>query len=156
MPIPHWVRAQLILFTFYAGFLGFVLLTGRTRGANLFREPVTPLTAHAFGAFYLALVLGVVVLVWCNALAPVRIFLRGALALIAPITISSLVYHTNFDFGSRPWGLLYFATYFGSAIAATAILIATRMRRAESGAQSTLTAPGTDMGAAQPFAKSRA
>jgi hypothetical protein len=147
-PIPNWVRAQLIIFIFYASSLGLVLLTGRSRGEILFREPVTPLTAHAFGAFYLALVLGVVVLIWCNALAPVRIFMRGALALIVPITVASVVYHTDFDFGSRPLGLLYFATYFGSAIAATAMLIATRTPRAESSAESMVTARGTDVGEA--------
>jgi hypothetical protein len=108
-------RTYIVIFILFVGFLGIYGLTASQgmRGLNggIFPEVLTPLSLRSFGAFYLALALSTVPLLFFPG---VRAGLNHAYAfegLIVFITIAALVFIRQFDFVARPTQLIYLGVY---------------------------------------------
>ena len=94
-------------------------------------------TVRAFAAFYAALSLGAVPLLFAKGMGPILLYGKAGTVLIIPITVAAIVNLKLFDFTARPGGLLYFAAYIGTFITTVALLLRDRARRiAESSGQS--------------------
>lgn len=108
-------NAALIAFIVFVGFLGLygLLAQNGMPGTNggIFPEVMSLFTLRSFGAFYLALALGVVPFLWNKNRNAVLNHSFAALGLIVFITIAAFVYIGLFDFVSRPGGTLYFLAY---------------------------------------------
>lgn len=108
-------NAALIAFIVFVGFLGLYGLLAQIGmpGTNggIFPEVMSLFTLRSFGAFYLALALGVVPFLWNKDRNAVLHHSLAASGLIVFITIAAFVYIGLFDFASRPGGALYFLAY---------------------------------------------
>jgi hypothetical protein len=109
--IPAWLRAVPAAFVLFVGFLAVVLLSGLSSGASLYGYPLAPLTAHAFGAFYLALGLSALPLVWARNVEASLPYQRSGLALTVLLVIAAAVYHDVFDPSAHPAAILYVGAY---------------------------------------------
>jgi hypothetical protein len=127
--VPMWLRAAVIGFTLFVGFLALMGSLGFGQGAAIFPEKLTLFTIHAFAAFYLALGIGALPLIWARGITPILAYGRMAYALIVLITLAALVYIKQFDFGSRPGQLLYIGAYLAVGVG-TAVLLARYRNRA--------------------------
>jgi hypothetical protein len=113
LPVPSWLRGLLIVFVVLVSFIAVVaaLGSGGTPGRTVFPEPLSPFTLRAFGAFFLAQVIGAVSLLWAPSMVPVLVYLRGGVAQIVPITAAALVYLDRFDLGDHPLQVTYIGAY---------------------------------------------
>lgn len=119
---PLWTLFLTIGFILFVGYLAVPLLLGSARGGTVWPGTLTLLTARAFGAFYFSLVMGAIAAIMVRGLAPILFFVRTGLSLILAITIAAFVFIGEFDFASRPGGLVYFAAYAAGAVGALAML----------------------------------
>lgn len=122
-PVPLLLRIGSVVFAIFVFALGIFGPSSFGLDGSIFPEPLTPFTVYAFAAFYSALGVGAVALIWAKGLVPVLAYARCGLPLIIVITAAALVHIGLFDFGTRPLGLLYFAAYIVVGIAA-AVLVA--------------------------------
>lgn len=126
LAVPLWIRPIIIFFVVFVGLLA--LLGGRAQPGGLsteggiFPQPLTLFTVRAFAAFYAALALSALPLIWTRHLAPWLLYVRSGLGLIIPILIAALVYLDQFDFANRPGGLLYIGAYVAALVVASFIL----------------------------------
>ena len=113
LPVPPWLRGLLIVFVVLVGFIAVVAALGSrgTPGRTVFPEPLSPFTLRAFGAFFLAQVVGALSLLWAPSMVPVLVYLRGGVAQIVPITVAALVHLDRFNFGDHPLQVIYIGAY---------------------------------------------
>jgi hypothetical protein len=106
--IPVWMRVLQAGFVLSVGILALILLAGPARpGKAIFPDEMSAFTAHAFGAFYLSLVLTTVSSILAKRLAPVLTTIRAGFALALIILVPAFMYFSSFDFAARPGGLIY-------------------------------------------------
>jgi hypothetical protein len=130
-----WVRTLVILFEVFVGGLVLVAAFRPATGAHrrVFPEPLTPFTVRAFGAFYLALVIGAGPILWARTLTSFLVYLSAGLGLVVPITLAAFVYLGAFDMPAHPVQAVYLVAYLVVGVIAALILLwARRARKAES------------------------
>lgn len=129
-PPPPWMRILAGGFLLFAAYIGVRLLLGTSRGGEVWPGRLSLVTARAFGAFYTALALTVVPLVWSRSFRPTLALLPPAAAGSVLITVPALVYFEQFDFDVQPGGRVYIGTYLFVLVAASIILLRNRLRDA--------------------------
>jgi hypothetical protein len=114
-PLGPAAFAFTIAFILSVGFLGLygLLAVEGMRGLNasIFPEQISMLSLRAFGAFYLALALAVVPLLWARGRANVLTHSYAAYALVVLITAAAIVFIGQFDFAGRPTQAIYLGIY---------------------------------------------
>ncbi len=114
-PVPEYVRGLIIFFTFNLSILALGGLLAQAGGlsteAGIFPEPLTLFTVRAFAAFFAAICLSALPLIWARNLTPMFAYGLAGIVLIIPILIAAFVNLDKFDFGSRPGGILYIGSY---------------------------------------------
>ena len=112
--------ALLLSFIVAVGFIGFYGLSAKQGdlGTNggIFPEIMSPFTLRSFGAFYAALSVSVIPLLWKRNLKAYLSHGFVSYGLIIFITAAAIVYLRLFDFAARLGGLLYFGLYLAVAI----------------------------------------
>jgi hypothetical protein len=102
-------------FILLVGFLGLYGLTAvpgmRGLNAGIFPELLTPFSLRAFGAFYLALALAVVPLLWVRGRDNLLTHGFAAYGLIVFITAAAFINIGAFDFAARPTQSIYIGIY---------------------------------------------
>jgi hypothetical protein len=120
-PIPGYVRGLIIVFTIGLSVLVIGGLFARAGGLSteggLFPEPVTLFTVRAFAAFFAAVCLSVLLLIWNRNLAPMFSYGLAGLAIIIPILIAAFANFDKFDFSARPGGILYLGAWIVTLVA---------------------------------------
>jgi hypothetical protein len=106
---------------------------GAATEGRIFAEPLSLFSVRAFAAFYFALDLAAVVLVWRAGMRAQVAISLAALAFIVPITLAAFFNWNLWDFASRPGGLLYFAAYLVVAVLIVIVLTRTQGWRVDSG-----------------------
>jgi len=114
-PVPVYVRGLIIFFTLNMSFLalgGFLAREGglSTEG-SIFPEPLTLFTVRAFAAFFAAICLSALPLIWARTLTSMFSYGLAGITLIIPILIAAFVNLDTFDFSGRPGGILYVGAY---------------------------------------------
>jgi hypothetical protein len=101
-----------VVFVAFLGIFGAMRgLNGQGTGGAVFPEPMTAFSLSAFAAFYLALALGVLPLLWARDRETVMHHGFASYGLVIIITIATLVYIDRFDFVARPLGWIYIGAY---------------------------------------------
>ena len=104
-----------LFFVIFVGFLGiYGLIAGEgwpATNAGVFPELLSLFTLHSFGAFYLSLAVGALVLLWNRHLAASLHYAFSAFGLVLMITLAALWNIELFDFANRPGGLVYIGIY---------------------------------------------
>jgi hypothetical protein len=127
------------IFILLVGFLGLYGLTAvpgmRGLNAGIFPEVLTPFSLRAFGAFYLALALAVVPLLWVRGRGNVLTHGFAAYGLIVFITAAAFINIGKFDFAARPTQMIYIAIYLlvGTVVGIYLVRYGTGKARASSG-----------------------
>jgi hypothetical protein len=129
-PTPPAMRLLSAMFVLFSGYLGIRLLLGISQGGNIWPGVLSPVTGRSFGAFYSALALTVLPLIWSRTMAPILELLPAAIVGSIVITFPALVHIELFDFDSRPGGFVYIGTYLFVLVVATTIVLRSRMRAA--------------------------
>ena len=132
-PVSRTARGLIVFFVVFVGALavGGTLAQpwGVSTEGGIFPEKLTLFTVRAFAAFYAALSLGALPLVWTRGMGPVLAVGRAGIWLIIPITAAAIVNLNQFDFAARPGGLLYFAAYLGTLVVTVVLMMRDRMTR---------------------------
>ena len=114
-PLTGLMRFLIIGFIVFVGFLGIWGLTAQigdlATNGEIFPEVMSLFTLRSFGAFYLALTIGMISLLTEKQRAPFLNYAFLAFGLIVIITIAAFAYLRLFDFSLHPFGALYFAAY---------------------------------------------
>jgi hypothetical protein len=115
IPVPAYVRGLVIFFTFNLGILALGGLLAGVGGLStegrIFPEPLTLFTVRAFAAFFAAIFLSALPLIWARNLTSMYPYGQAGLVLIIPILIAAFFNLDKFDFSGRPGGILYLGTY---------------------------------------------
>jgi hypothetical protein len=131
-PIPLWMRVLQGGFVLSVGILALILLAGPARpGKAIFPDEMSVFTAHAFGAFYLSLVLTMLSSILAKSLAPLLTTVRAGFALALIMLVPVFSYFASFDFAARPGGLIYIGATVLAAIISLAIFAFAYMRTGE-------------------------
>lgn len=119
-PLTGFMRFLIVGFIVFVGFLGIWGLTAEigdlATNGEIFPEVMSPFTLRSFGAFYSALTVGMISLLFEKQRLPFLNYAFLAFGLILIITTAALVYLRLFDFNSRPFGALYFAAYIAAGL----------------------------------------
>jgi hypothetical protein len=111
----------LVLFIAVVGFLGIYGLTAaqgmRGLNAGIFPEQISPFSLRAFGAFYFAIAIAVIPLLWTRGIGNFVSHGFAMYALIVFITVAAVVFIDRFDFVGRPTQLIYIGIYLAVALA---------------------------------------
>ena len=120
-PIPGYVRGLIIFFTFNLSILalGGVLAQagGLSTEGGIFPGPLTLFSVRAFAAFFGAICLSALPLIWARNLTPMFAYGQAGILLTIPIVIAAFVNLDKFDFAARPGGILYLGSYLFTLIA---------------------------------------
>ena len=115
-PMTRLMRFLATGFVLFVGFLGIYGLSVQAgapaTNGEIFPEAMTTLTLRSFGAFYFALTIGMMPILFEKNRAPFLGYGFLAFGLIAILTIAAFAYLPLFNFSEHPFGLLYFAAYF--------------------------------------------
>ncbi|HMV28912.1 MAG TPA: hypothetical protein PKJ84_10485 [Anaerolineales bacterium] len=118
-PMTGLMRGVATAFVLFVGFLGVYGLSVQAGApattGEIFPEAMTTLTLRSFGAFFLALTIGMLPLLFEKNRAPFLNYSFLAFGLIIIITIAAFAYFPLFNFGEHPFGSLYFLAYFVAA-----------------------------------------
>jgi hypothetical protein len=122
-PVPTWMRVAVAVFILFVGYLFVVaiLRPSAAVGGRVFPEDMSPFTVRSFGVYFLALVLGAVVLVKRRTLPPLLSHVEGGIGITVPILAAALVYLDVFALDEHPGQWIYLGSY----IAVLAISIPT-------------------------------
>lgn len=104
---------------------------GAATDGRIFGEPLSLFSVRAFAAFYFALDVAILSLVWRGRMRAQYAISRAGLLLIVPITGAALLNIGVFDFGARPAGIIYFAAYIVTGVLVAIILTRDRAWRSE-------------------------
>lgn len=120
-PIPGYVRGLIIFFTFNLSILALGGALARTGGLSteggIFPEPLTLFSVRAFAAFFAAICLSALPLIWARNLTPMFSYGMAGIILIISILIPAFVNFAKFDFSGRPGGILYIGSSLFTLIA---------------------------------------
>ena len=115
IPVPGYVRGLIIFFNISLSILALGGLLAQTGGLSteggIFPEPLTLFSIRAFAAFFAAIWLSAMPLIWARNLTPMFAYGLAGIILILPILIAALVNFDKFDFSNRPGGILYVGAY---------------------------------------------
>jgi hypothetical protein len=115
VPVPAYVRGLVIFFTFNLGILALGGLLAGVGGLStegrIFPEPLTLFTVRAFAAFFAAIFLSALPLIWARNLTAMYPYGQAGLILIIPILIAAFFNLDKFDFSGQPGGILYLGAY---------------------------------------------
>jgi hypothetical protein len=115
VPVPGYVRGLTIFFTLNLSILALGGLLAKAGGlsteAGIFPEPLTLFTVRAFAAFFSAICLSALSVIWARNLTPMFPYGLAGVLLIVPILIAAFVNIDKFDFAGRPGGILYVGAY---------------------------------------------
>ena len=115
MPVPAYVRGLIIFFTINLSILavGGLIATagGLSTEGGIFPEALTLFSVRAFAAFFWAICLSALPLIWARNLTPMFSYGQAGILLTIPIVIAAFVNLDKFDFGARPGGILYLGSY---------------------------------------------
>ena len=115
IPVPGYVRVLIIFFNINLSILALGGLLAQTGGLSteggIFPEPLTLFSIRAFAAFFAAIWLSAMPLIWARNLTPMFAYGLAGIILILPILIAALVNFDKFDFSNRPGGILYVGAY---------------------------------------------
>jgi hypothetical protein len=107
-----------ILVAGYVAFVAFLGVLGAARGLNgrgttgaVFPEAMSPFSLSSFAAFYLALSLSALPLLWARDRHTLSHHGYASYGLVLIITVATFVYIDRFDFAARPLGLVYVGAY---------------------------------------------
>jgi hypothetical protein len=121
------LRVFAVVFVLVVAFLGSYGLLARIgdlgTNAQIFPEVMSLFTLRSFGAFYLALAIGVVPLIWARHKRSVLSHGFLAFGFLIFITLAALVNLSLFNFSAHPFQLAYFAAYFGVAAVTIVFLL---------------------------------
>jgi hypothetical protein len=95
---------------------------GTATEGRIFAEPLSLFSVRAFAAFYFALDIAVLALLWKGRMRAEIAISRAGLALLGPIVLAAILNLGLFDFAARPGGLLYFAAYLVAGVLIVIIL----------------------------------
>ena len=116
--------AGFVVFVAFLGVFGAMRgLAGRGTGGAVFPEAMTAFSLSAFAAFYLALALGVLPLLWAKDRRTVMHHGYASYGLVLIITVATLVYIERFDLIARPLGWIYIGAYVLVALVAGFYLV---------------------------------
>jgi len=90
---------------------------------GVFPEPLTPFTLRAFGAFYLAIAIALIPLLWAHGRNTFLTHAYGSYSLIVLITAAALVFIGQFDFAARPTQAFYIGVYLAVGAVVGAYLV---------------------------------
>ncbi|HSB01708.1 MAG TPA: hypothetical protein VLE49_13745 [Anaerolineales bacterium] len=114
-PVPAYVRGLTIFFTIVLSILALGGLLARAGGLSteggIFPEPLTIFSVRAFAAFFAAICLSALPLIWARNLTPMVPYGLAGIVLILPILIAAFMNLDKFDFSGRPGGILYIGSY---------------------------------------------
>lgn len=120
-PIPTYVRALTAFFTVNLSILALGGLRAAAGGLSteggIFPEPLTLFSVRAFAAFFAAICLSALPLIWARNLTPLFSYGQAGLVLVITILSAAFVNLDKFDFGGRPGGILYVGSYLFTLIA---------------------------------------
>jgi hypothetical protein len=124
-PMQWWARVMWAGFVAFVGALAAVAAFVPEEGErlNFFPEALTPFSLRAFGAFFLALGLGSLPLLWSRTMTPTITFMPAGLGLSVPILAAAIAFAGLFDPGSRPQQLAYPLAYLAAVLVALAVLV---------------------------------
>jgi hypothetical protein len=109
--VPVFVVAFIALVGFL-GLYGLLAVEGMPAlNGGVFPERMSMFSLRAFGAFYLALALAVIPLLWAPSVSSMLTHGFAAYGLIIFITFAALVFIQTFDFVRRPGQLAYIGIY---------------------------------------------
>lgn len=120
-PIPTYVRALTAFFTVNLSILALGGLRAAAGGLSteggIFPEPLTLFSVRAFAAFFAAICLSALPLIWARNLTPLFSYGQAGWVLVITILSAAFVNLDKFDFGGRPGGILYVGSYLFTLIA---------------------------------------
>lgn len=126
-PRSGLLRGFAILFVIAVAFLGGYGLLARIgdpgTSGQVFPEVMSLFTLRSFGAFYLALAIGVVPLIWARDRRSVLSHGFLAFGFLIFVTLAALVYVRLFNFSAHPFQLLYLGAYFSVAAVTIVFLL---------------------------------
>jgi hypothetical protein len=126
-PLSKVAIGLALLFIGIVGFLGIYGLTAvpgmRGLNASIFPEQLSPFSLRAFGAFYFALALAVVPLLWARGIGNLVNHGFAMYALLVFITLAAIFFIERFDFVGRPTQLFYIGIYLAVATAVGVYLV---------------------------------
>jgi hypothetical protein len=114
-PIPGYVRGLTIFFTLNLSILALGGALAKAGGLSteggIFPEPLTLFSVRAFAAFFGAICLSALPLIWARNLTPMFSYGLAGMILIISILVPAFVNFDTFDFESRPGGILYVGSF---------------------------------------------
>jgi hypothetical protein len=125
--VGAWVRVALAAFFILVGGLavlgGRAQAGGRSTEGGIFPEPLSLFSVRAFAAFFGALAISSLPLVWARSGEPIRLWLRSGLALIVPILVAAFAHRDAFSVDAGRGGLIYVSAYVLALVGAVVILM---------------------------------
>jgi hypothetical protein len=133
--MPGWLRALVVLFIAFVGFLFAVALLRPSAavGGGIFPEDMSPFTVRGFGVYFLALVLAAVVVACRATVEPLIAHTQGGIGVTAAILLASLIHLDAFDLTGRPGQWIYLGSYIVVLVVAAAVLLLFRLDRRTTG-----------------------
>lgn len=106
------IVAAYVVFVASLGVFGAVRgLNGRGTTGAVFPEAMSAFSLSGFAAFYLALALSAIPLLWTHDRRTLFHHGYASYGLVSIITVATFVYIDRFDFTARPLGLIYVGAY---------------------------------------------
>jgi hypothetical protein len=136
VPHPLVIRVLAAGFVVFAAYFSLRLLSGISKGGNIWPGELSLLTARSIGAFYLALGLAVLPMVWSKNLIPAVALLPAAAVIAILLIIPGVVYIELFDFQRAAGSLVFFGTYLFVFVAASIMVIKNRRASLHTGPDS--------------------
>ncbi|MEA3156540.1 MAG: hypothetical protein QOK44_4129, partial [Betaproteobacteria bacterium] len=113
-----------VVFVAFLGVFGLARgMVGRGTSGAVFPEAMSAFSLSAFAAFYLALALSALPLLWARDRDTLAHHGYASYALVFIITVATFVYIDRFDFAVRPLGLVYVGAYVLVAIVTAFFLL---------------------------------
>ena len=130
-PFTGVLRALAWTFLVLDGLLCVVALTRPSAavGGGVFPEDMSPFTLRTFGAYFLALAFGAVVVLRRQTRDALLENTIGGLGIIAPILVAAVVYRDVFDFAAHPGQWIYVGSYVVVFLVAGLVLATTGRSR---------------------------
>jgi hypothetical protein len=110
---PRWLRIAVLSFIVITGYLFAVAILRPTAavGGRIFPEDMSPFTVRSFGVYFLALVLGAVVLAVHPSLRMLLAHIEGGIGITVTILAAALFHLAVFDLGRHPGQWIYLGAY---------------------------------------------
>lgn len=112
-PQPGWLRLAVVAFVLFVTYLlGVAMLRPAAAvGGRVFPEGMSPFTVRSFGVYFLALVLGALVVARRRTVGPLIGHMEGGIGTTTPILLAALLHLGVFDLAARPGQWIYLGSY---------------------------------------------